>query len=390
MNNLLQATATSRMGPAAERLAASLPAIDGELGAGYLAAALDRAGRPARVGQIEATRLDGGRISANVFSLKSEAGAYVLKKFVPEPWRIALFRSAFNEPSLWNCGLTRSLPEPLTCPTIDVAFHRERGECWMLMDDVSVGVAPRGTFHERSFRHLLDGLARLHGRHWEQGAELAELPVLTLDQHTAMFTDPCAAAGGRVEATGWVAEILDKVFLFRTYVPALLNALSPPDAEFYLDLCQHRERWLEPLSRQPQTLIHGDIRRANVATLPSGGISLFDWDFAAQAPAAADLAWYWLLHFWCYPPGDGLAPEDREPLRAYYVQRLNEELGGRLDTRAFERAWDLSWLKVLAQVGFCLADSLVGKPSADDVARVRVLCAKAIGKARRIADALAN
>jgi hypothetical protein len=202
-----------------------------------------------------------------------------------------------------------------------------------------------------------------------------------------MFTDPCAAAGGRIEPTGWVAEVLDKVFLFRAYVPVLLDALSPADADFYLDLCQHRERWLAPLSRLPQTLIHGDIRRANVAVLPSGGISLFDWDFACRAPAAADLAWYWLLHFWCYPPADGLPPERREPLRAYYVQRLNEELGGRLDLPAFDRAWDLSWLKVLAQVGFCLADPLVGKPSADDIARARAQCAKAIGKARRIVDA---
>ena len=55
--------------------------------------------------------------------------------------------------------------------------------------------------------------------------------------------------------------------------------------------------------------------------------------------------------------------------------------------QAFERAWELSWLKVFAQIGFCLADPLVGTPSADDIARVRALCAKAIGKARRIADA---
>jgi hypothetical protein len=48
---------------------------------------------------------------------------------------------------------------------------------------------------------------------------------------------------------------------------------------------------------------------------------------------------------------------------------------------------ELSWLKVLAQVGLCLADPLVGKPSADDIARVRALCAEAIAKARRIADA---
>lgn len=390
MDTLQRETPALASGPAVRAVhnyVASLPAIDGELDAGYLAAALRRAGRPAQVRGVDVARLDGGRISANVFSLKTETDAFVLKKFAPEPWRITLFGSAFNEPALWSSGLTRNLPTPMTCPTIDVAFHRERCECWMLMDDVSAGVAPRGSFDERKFRSLLDGLARLNGRYWEQRAGLAELPVLTLDQHTAMFTDPCAAAGGRIEPTAWVAEVLDKVFLFRTYVPVLLNALSSKDADFYLDLCQHRERWLAPLSRLPKTLIHGDIRRANVSALPSGGISLFDWDFAAQAPAAADLAWYWLLHFWCYPPNDGLGPEDREPLRAYYVQRLNEELGGRLDLQAFERAWDLSWLKVLAQVGFCLADPLVGKPSGDDVARVRALCAKAISKARRIADA---
>jgi hypothetical protein len=38
-------------------------------------------------------------------------------------------------------------------------------------------------------------------------------------------------------------------------------------------------------------------------------------------------------------------------------------------------------------VGFCLADPLVGTPSADDIVRVKALCAEAIGKARRIADA---
>jgi hypothetical protein len=372
---------------AADRLVAGLPAIDGEVDGSYLSDALGRAGRPTQVSHLQASRLDGGRISANVFSLKADAGAFVLKKFVPEPWRIEFLGSAFNEPALWVSGLTRSLPKPLSCPTIDVAFHRQRGECWMLMDDVSAGVAPRGSFDEPIFRVLLDGLARLHGGHWEQDAALMELPVLTLDQHTAMFTDPTAAAGGRTQPAGWVAEVLDKVFLFRTYVPALLDVLGPTDGDFYLDLCQHRDRWLAPLSRLPRTLIHGDIRRANVAALPSGEISLFDWDFACAAPAAADLAWYWFLHFWCYPPRDGLAPEDREPLRGYYMRRLDEALGGRLDLKAFDRAWDLCWLKVFAQIGFCLADALVGTPSADDIARVRALCAKAIGKAKRIADA---
>jgi hypothetical protein len=374
---------------AADRLVAGLPAIDGEVDGSYLSDALGRAGRPTQVRHLEASRLDGGRISANIFSLKADAGAFVLKKFVPEPWRVALFGTAFNEPALWAGGLTRNLPERLSCPTIDVALHRARGECWMLMDDVSAGVAPRGAFDAPTFRVLLDGLARLHGQYWEQTSDLDDLPVLTLDQHTAMFTDPCAAVGGRVKAAGWIAEVLDKVFLFRTFVPVLLEVLGSNDGDFYLDLCQHRDRWLAPLSRSPQTLIHGDLRRANIAALPSGQISLFDWDFACRAPAAADLTHYWFLHFWCYPPRDGLTPEDRAPLRAYYTDRLDETLGGRLDRREFGRVWDLCWLKAFAQIGFCMVDALVGTPSADEVARVRTLCAKAIAEAKRITDAYA-
>jgi hypothetical protein len=373
----------------ADRLVAGLPVIDGEADADFLSAALGRAGRPGRVDRLEADRLDGGRISANVFSLRSDAGAFVLKKFVPEPWRVKLFGTPFNEPALWSRGLTRDLPAPLCCPTIDIAYHRQRRECWMLMDDVSHGVAPRGTFDEGAFRLLLDGLARLHARCWGQTAQQAELPILTLDQHAAMFTEPCAAAGGRKVSSDWVAGVLDQVFLFRTYVPVLLDVLGSADGDCYLDLCEHRGRWLAPLSRLPQTVVHGDIRRANIAVLPSGRISLFDWDFAARAPAAADLAWYWFLHFWCYPPADGKPPEDRDPLKRYYMQRLEEALGT-LDRREFELAWDLSWLKAFAQVGFCLADPLVGEHSVQDVARVRALCRKAIGRAKRIADAHAD
>ncbi len=370
----------------ADRLVAGLPVIDGEPDADFLSAALRRAGRPGRVGRLEADRLDGGRISANVHALRSDAGAFVLKKFMPEPWRVELFGTAFNEPALWVQGLTRDLPPPLSCPTIDVAYHRRRGECWVLMDDVSRGVAPRGSFDEGAFRLLLDGLARLHARYWQQAAEL---PILTLDQHTATFTAPNAATGGRTVPADWVAEVLEKVFLFRTYVPVLLDVLGSADGDFYLDLCEHRNRWLAPLSQLPQTVIHGDLRRANIAVLSPSEVSLFDWDFACRAPAAADLAWYWFLHFWCYPPNDGRPPEDRDPLKLYYMQRLEEALGT-LDRREFERAWELSWLKLFAQLGFCLVDSLVGKPSAQDVARVRALCGKAIDRAKRIADAHAG
>ena len=85
------------------------------------------------------------------------------------------------------------------------------------------------------------------------------------------------------------------------------------------------------------------------------------------------------------PPNDGRAPEDREPLRDYYFQRLENDLGG-LDRKEFDLSWDLSWLKVFAQIGFCLVDPLVGAHSGEDAVRVRALCSKAIDHAKMIMD----
>ena len=75
----------------ADRLIAGLPVIDGEADAEFPSTALGRAGRPGRVDRFETDRLGGGRISTDVFSLQSDAGAFVLKRFVPEPWRVKLF-----------------------------------------------------------------------------------------------------------------------------------------------------------------------------------------------------------------------------------------------------------------------------------------------------------
>ncbi len=373
------------MGSMHDRDVEQTPAIGGQIDVAYLSAALARAGRPAPVTQLAFERLDGGRISRGVFALRSDAGDFVLKRFAAEPWRAELFGMTYNEPALWLRGATRTLPAPLACPTIDVAFHADSGECWMLMDDVTRGIAPRGSFDEAQCRRLLEAVARLHARYWACDAELAALPLLSLEQHVRMFTDPCAAVGGRLEAKGWIGQVLDRVALFRTYVPPLLEALGPVDADFYLDLCAHPQIWLGSLERAPKTMIHGDLRRANIAHLGSS-VTLFDWDFAARAPAASDIAWYAFLHFWCYPARDGRTPLEREALLQHYRMRLAAEMGKRLDEAAFERTWQLAWLKVFAQLAFCLADPLVGSADREEAQRARATCKTALERARRIMD----
>lgn len=364
-----------------------LPVVDGEPDAAYLAGALARAGRPFLVDGLQVTALTGGRQSNKVLSLKSKpAGAYVLKTFPRKSWRDAVFKAGNVEPGLWLAGVTRDLPLPLNCPTIDLVYHNARNEDWMLMTDVSHGIVGRGVYDEERLKWLFGALAGLHARYWEKTETLASLPLIPLEANIAYCAEPVAALGGRVQAVGWVKDVIDNFVVLRPFVPVFLDVLGSADANFYLDLCQHRAAWMTALAELPQTLSHGDTRRANVAPIAADTVSIFDWDLASCAPAANDLAWYWFLHFWCYPPSDGLDIGHRQPLLEHYVERLSALLGTRFDRVIFDRSWDLCWLKVFVQLGCCLIDPLVGKHTPEDARRVRHSVAQAVDKAKRIYD----
>jgi len=363
-----------------------LPVVDGEPDAAYLTAALRRCGRTAVVDRVEVTALTGGRQSNKVLSLKSRsAGAYVLKSLPRASWRDRIFKVGNVEPALWAAGVTPDLPWPLKCPTIDLAYHAARDEHWMLMDDVSQGIMGRGAYDEERLKRLFAALAGLHAKYWEKDA-LASLPLVSLEASVAYFAEPAAALGGRVPADGWVKDVIDNFVVLKPLLPVFLETLGPTDAKFYLDLCQNRADWVAALQTLPQTLVHGDVRRANIAPLATGAVSLFDWELASRAPAASDVTWYWFLQFWCYPPSDGLDVADREPLRERYVEWLKELLGPRFDRATFDRSWDLCWLKVFVQLGFCLIDPLVGEHTTEDAERVRRTVGRAVDEAKRIYD----
>jgi hypothetical protein len=373
---------------AADRRVERAPAVGGRIDADYLAGALRRAGRAGPVGTLSVERLDGGRVTDSVFALRCDAGRFVLKRCAARAWRAELFGMHYNEGALWLAGATRHLPHPLTCPTIDVGFDAAAAECWVLMDDVSHGIPARGRYDEAGARRLLEAVARLHARHWDDEPTLAGLPLLTVAQHTRMLCTPCAAVGGRAVEGGWVDAVLDQLWVFRRYVPRLLEVMAPADADFYLTLCQDPLPWLAPLAQAPHTLIHGDLRRANLALLPDA-VSLFDWDFAARAPAALDIGWYAFLHFWAYPPDDGRTPEDREQILGHHRTALADTLGPRFDAATHDRCGHIGWLKAFAQLAFCLADPLADQPTPDDVARVRLVVRRATDRARRIVDDIA-
>jgi len=69
-------------------------------------------------------------------------------------------------------------------------LHEQRGETWLLMEDVSEGILPPGSFDPQKLDRLLGGVARLHARYWGKQAELEKLPLLELSAVARLFGEP--------------------------------------------------------------------------------------------------------------------------------------------------------------------------------------------------------
>jgi hypothetical protein len=266
--------------------------------------------------------------------------------------------------------------------------HRDDGEVWMLMDDVGSGIRPRGRFGDDDERALLRAVARLHAKHWGDPA-LARLPMSTTEQTTSAWATPTATAAKGPEAIAaspaWVQQFISDFTPLEVLLPAFLELLSKEDADLYLELCEDGS-WHRGFDDTPTTLVHGDLRRANISFMDDGTLCLIDWELASRGPAATDLAWHWLLHFWAYPTDDR-PPQAHDPLLDLYLDTLEAELDARIDRHDFMRVWEVAWLRALAQLGFCLAD-LPTNPTEAQRARARARAAAAMARVRRALDAL--
>jgi hypothetical protein len=87
---------------------------------------------------------------------------------------------------------------------------------------------------------------------------------------------------------------------------------------------------LDALAELPSTLIHGDLKLANVGIEPGGTIDLVDWQMVTVAPIAVELGWFLVSNVASLP----LEPDD--VLARYNAARVDHGPGG----RAVAGDWD--------------------------------------------------
>ena len=169
------------------------------------------------------------------------------------------------------------------CPY--VAFAREIDCTGLLMDDLTEHLFPdtREPIDVISEDIIIDRIASLHALFWG-GNEIRNLnwlvrpfdylSLLAPGEHKQdNYCPPPEKLRSNI-SEGWKLAL-------QLLPSAVMNFLSKPAEEIF-----------EPWKDLPVTLLHGDLKIANMAILPNKQLALFDWPAIGCAPCGMELGWY--------------------------------------------------------------------------------------------------
>src|SRR5262249_17305193 len=82
------------------------------------------------------------------------------------------------------------------------------------------------------------------------------------------------------------------------------DRLATPEArEVIARLGEDPTPLLAAPAREPSTLIHGDLKLANVGMAADGAVEFVDWQMAMMAPVAVELGWFLVANVAALPVG---------------------------------------------------------------------------------------
>jgi hypothetical protein len=120
-------------------------------------------------------------------------------------------------------------------------------------------------------------LARLHAAYLGRAPERLPRPLTAQLDHSLSFVPP---------GVGRLREVYEEF-------PYLPRVASPRALELLLSICRAPEVLRGPLTRSPETLLHGDYHRGNLLRSGERPLLAFDWQFVCAGPPVYDLAVFW-------------------------------------------------------------------------------------------------
>ena len=273
----------------------------------------------------------------------------------------------------WFAAHRPPLPSPIQAPYLGAGVDGD--EFGVLMPDL-IGVlfdwdAPISV---EELDHVLDGLASLHAYPWTVSGYLEGGMWCPLRERVTLI---CRAS---LERHGPARNAVANRIL--PGWDAFDRQAAPSARDLINSLGEQPQPLLDLLSTMPSTLIHGDLKLANVGIEPGGSIDLVDWQMVTVAPVALELGWFLVSNVASLP----LQPDD--VLARYNAALVEQGPGGREIAGDWAAQIDCAILVGLLLRGWRKgADAEAGISLASGVSAVDDLawwCEQAVDAAKRI------
>ena len=208
----------------------------------------------------------------------ADGRALVHKRVSPEwDWLSRATGDDGRAVAMWSEGLFLRIPSVIDHATVSVEAD---GAAWsVFMRDVSAAMLPDERRLDRhDVRRVLAALAEMHLAFW--GERFPQL--CSLEQRYELLSPRTAQREQHIN--GQVADLIERCWeLFGEMVPSDVSARI-------MAIVERPALLAEQLARCEQTLIHGDVRIANLGLTPDS-VVLVDWgERTGTAPPAVELA----------------------------------------------------------------------------------------------------
>lgn len=235
--------------------------------------------------------------------------------------------------TVWQQGLLDHLPEEIDHGIIACSVD-EDGYA-ILMHNVSQDLLPEDRpLSETDNAFVLDAMAALHAAFWEDS--LLDNHKLNLCKPEDFFTHTSPEKARRIAEKN-PSFVLDMIIEGRRLVPKFVDA---DVAELMHDLVHDPAPLCTALARYPQTLVHSDVRKANLG-LERGKrprLIMLDWARQTKTSPAVDLVYYLVTS------SSAQFPISFEQCINLYKQQLAQRLGDRFDESWWQPQLELSLL----------------------------------------------
>ena len=263
-----------------------------------------------------------GWSGATMSRLRSSDGRrrFVLKRDSLERDWIA--RATSDRPFLreaWFAAFGPDLPWPIRAPYLGAGREETTGEIGILMPDLSEVLFDwNANLTVLQLDRVLDAMAILHTRDWHGALDRGAGRWTPLRERVTLINRPSLERPG--PARDAVADRL---------LPGwdAWDRLATPAARSVItELANDPQPLLDVLATEPSTLLHGDLKLANVGIAADGAVELVDWQMVMVAPVAVELGWFLVSNVNALPlPAGDLIDRYRSVLDLAWHRGINDD-----------------------------------------------------------------